>query len=923
MLLMAGGVSVSAQSLQTATEEANVDLGFGITQSQKLSTAAVSIISGEELQHTGAHRLSDALYGKLLGLTALQAGGFEGDEGKGASLNIRGWQTLSQEGILILVDGYERPIDRLTVEEVESVTVLKDAAAVAALGHEGINGAIMVRTKHGMDSEKNHIKVGYSHRFTFDPLFADMLNGEQYAHALNQARANDGLTPAFTSEQISHIAAGDDPFLNPNVDWKDQAFKNSGSENNINLSFYGGGERLRYYTLLDYSNVSGILNNTEQPTYDSQLRLSKANVRANLDYRLTPTTTMSVNVLGIFIETKRPNDVGGDDATWYVYHTPATALPFRTSTGLWGGNDTYGDGNIAAKIQDTGFQKTNQRQLWANAKLTQDLSFWVPGLRAEVGAGYDNMAIEIDQRNRGHQYGYDYIGADGTQQVAVYGNRQEQLNFNHWTTRQWRLGQAYIGLYYDTQFTGDDHFSASVIYNNKSEIRDGSSDNFQTFYRSNWIGAAHYDFQDKYIADVVLALNGSNRSYPAKWAFSPTVSLGWIFANDDAAGVLNFGKLRASFGVQHTDWVPAAGIWADVWNSSNGQFFYGQGMGSNTWGAFITAFPTTDFAQQTAWKYNLGVDMKLFRGLNFTADLFYQRRSHILQQANNLNSWVVGIQSGYDDYGVVDSYGLELGLNYSKEIAQDLHLNAGAMLTITDSEIKKYIETPAYDNLAYAGQKVNEARGLQAIGFFTSEEDIANSPTQQFSDVKVGDIKYKDINGDNLINENDIVGLGKTTGVPAVNYAFNIGLEYKGAGLSATFQGAGNFMKNLRSVDGVWNLLNNGVMNNISEEYYNHCYDVAGAAALYPRLSSQSSPNNEQASSVWYKNVNFFKLRNIELYYHLPKTLIAPAKLSDVKLFVQGQNLLSSDNIDAMDAEVLSTAYPVLKSVNIGLAVTF
>lgn len=920
VLLVAGGTGVRAQSLQNDNSEPTIDLGFGITQKEKLSTAAVSVISGEELQHTGAHRLSDALYGKLLGLTALQVGGFEGDEDKGASLNIRGWQTLSQEGILVLVDGYERPIDRLTVEEVESVTVLRDAAAVAALGHEGINGAIMVRTKHGIMSEKNNIKVSYSHRFTFDPVFADMLNGEQYANALNRARANDGLAPAFTADQISHIAKGDDPFFNPNVDWKDQAFKNSGSENNVNLAFYGGTDRLRYYTLFDYSNVRGILNNTDQPTYDAQLRLSKANIRANFDYRLTETTTMSVNVLGMFMETKRPNDVGGDDVTWYVYHTPATAFPFRTSTGLWGGNDTYGDGSIAAKIQDTGFRKTNQRQLWANAKLTQDLSFWLPGLRAEIGAGYDNMAIEVDQRYRGHQYGYDYIAADGSQQVAVYGNREEQLNFNHWTDRQWRLGQAYVGFYYDTHFMDDDNFSASVVYNNKSEIRDGQNN---TFYRSNWIGTAHYDYQNKYIADLVLALNGSNRSYPSKWAFSPTISLGWIFADDIAASVLNYGKLRASFGVQHTDWVPAAGIWADVWNNSNGQFYYGQGMGSNTWGAFITAFPTTDFSQQTAWKYNLGADFKLFQALNVTADVYYQRRSHILQSANNLNSWVVGIQSGYDDYGMVDSYGFELGVNYSKEIVQDLHLNVGAMFTMSDSKIKKYIETPAYSNLAYEGQKVNEARGLQAIGFFNSEEEIANSPIQQFSDVKVGDIKYQDINGDNLINENDVVGLGKSTGVPALNYAFNLGLEYKGAGFAATFQGAGNYMKNLREVAGVWNLLNNNVMNNISQEYYDHCYDVAGAAALYPRLSSQTNPNNEQASSLWYKNVNFFKLRSLELYYHLPKSLIAHAKLSDVKLFLQGQNLLSFDNIDAMDAEVLSTAYPVLKNINIGLSVTF
>ena len=898
-----------------------VDLGFGVEQSELLSTAAATTITAEELQQTSAISLADALYGKLLGLTALSNGGFVGDEDKAASLNVRGYQSFSEKGILILVDGYERPLDRLTVEEVESVTVLKDAAAVALYGHEAVNGAILVKTKRGHVGKTN-IKVSYEHKFTFDPEFADMVSGYDYANALNQARVNDGLTPAYTSQELDLLKSGTDPFIYPNVDWKSLAFKNMGSEDRANLSVYGGNERMQYYTMLDYTDSRGLFDGTEQNGYNSQLKYSKANIRANVDFALSSTTKVSVNVLGVFIETSRPNDVDADGATWYIYKTPASAFPLKTSTGIWGGNEAYGDGNLIAKIQDSGFRKTHQRQLWANAKLTQDLGFLLPGLSFSMEAGYDNASITHEQRFKGHQYGYEYYtGAIGNSEIgsAIFGNKEENLEFNHWVDKQWRIAQSAIGLHYKTSFMDDDNFAASVIYNSKGEVRDGQSN---TFYRANWMGSFHYDLKNKYVADLVLAANGSNRSYPAKWSFSPTLSLAYIFANnaDKEDAVLTYGKVRASGGIQHFDYSPTGGIWLSAWNNSNGQFFYGQGFG-NSWGSFITAFPSTDFAQETAYKANLGVDFRLWNALDITADAYYQRRTNILLSAGELNSWVVGIQSAYDDVGEVNSYGLELGARYAKKIGKDLFVNASAMLTWNKNEIEYCIETPAFANLTQKGNRVNEAWGLEAIGFFKDQADIDNSPLQEFSQVQPGDVKYKDQNGDGVINQNDRIALGYGTEVPELNYAFGLGLEYKGFGFNATFQGAGNYMKNLRWVDGVYGVISNN--RNISQHYLDNCWDVAGDNALYPRLTSSQVSNNEQDSDIWWKNVNFLKLRNCELYYKLPKSLVMKAGMSDAKIFVQGQNLLSFDNVDAMDAEVLSTAYPMLKSVNVGLSFVF
>ena len=212
-------------------------------------------------------------------------------------------------------------------------------------------------------------------------------------------------------------------------------------------------------------------------------------------------------------------------------------------------------------------------------------------------------------------------------------------------------------------------------------------------------------------------------------------------------------------------------------------------------------------------------------------------------------------------------------------------------------------------------------RGLVAIGFFQDQTDIENSPMQQFGQVKVGDIKYQDVNGDGVINENDYVAQDYGNTFPSLNYAFTVGAEYKGFGINATLQGAAHQVKNLRYVDGVWGALSDN--RNLSKEYYNNCFDTAGSGALYPRLSTENVANNAQNSTTWYRNISWLKMRDCEVYYKLPAKVIQPLKITAVRVFVQGQNLLSFDNIDAMDAENLNTGYPVMKGVNMGLNVTF
>lgn len=920
MLTLVAAVSSITANAQVKLNDKNAeayDLGYGVETGKYLSTASATTITGEELQQTSATSLAQALYGRLAGLTALSQGGFSGDENKGATFNIRGYHTLNDKGILILVDGYERPIDRLSVEEVESVTVLKDAAATALLGYEGINGAILVKTKRGVEG-KTHVKVNYSHKFQFDPEFADMVDGYTYANALNQARHNDGLSPAYSEQELGLFKDGSDQFFYPNVNWRDLVFKNRAEEDHAYVSVYGGTDKVKYYTNIDYTDARGAFKDTKQSEYNSQLRQSKANIRTNLDFNLTKTTLMSVNLFGVFQETKRPSDISADDATASVYRLPATAFPYKTSTGVWGGNEAYGDANPVAKIQESGFYKTHQRQLWVDAKLSQKLDFLIDGLNVFVSAGYANSAIYAENSHKAHQYGYErYNGTVGDKNnvsLNLLGNKETDLTFSNWNASQWWKAKASIGVNYNHSFFGDDHFNASLVYDNSGVSTDGRGN---TYYRQNVMGVFHYDFMNRYVVNLVLAGNGSSRTYPSKWAFSPVLSLGWVYA-DNANGVFNYGKLRASAGLQHTDYMPTYGMWLPTWDVSHGYVIIGNNYGA-TWGASLGSFPTTCFKQETSANFNFGTDFRMMDALDVSVDAFYQLRSHIMLPASYENSSVVGIQSSYNDVGEVRSYGFEIGAKYVKNITADLNLNFGANLSWARNEVVRYIGTPTYPLSDPVGHRVNEAWGLKSAGFFKEQSDINSGNRQEYSTVNPGDIKYQDLNGDNIINEFDVTSLNGATDIPELNYGFNLGVEYKGFGLNAWFQGTGNYMKYLPSA--IWGgMSDNG---NLSVDYYNNCWDVAGDNALYPRLTSQNNRNNSQASDVWYRPVRFLKMRNVEVYYKVPARVLSKLSISAAKIFAQGENLLSFDNVDAMDAEVLSTAYPMFKGVNVGVMLTF
>ena len=930
-LLTAAACGVNAQSTLTDYENGKVDLGMGVERSLLMSTAATETISGEELQKTAAVSLKDALYGRLLGLTALKGGGFVGEYGYGANMNVRGVQTTTENNLLILVDGIERSIDYITLEEVESVTVLRDAAATALYGYQGINGAILVKTKRGTSDGKHHVSVSYDHKFTFNPWVADFVDAYTYANALNKARTNDGLTSMYNAYELNAFATGLDPYYYPNVNWKDELFKNMGSEDQVNVSMAGGNDRLQYFAMLDYTDGRGLLEDADRGEYSSQLKFSKANVRANMDVLLTKTTKMQVNALGSFIETNRPNGADPAGLTWMLYQTPASAFPVMNDpngelSGIWGGNTTYGMNNPAAQVRASGFLKSHSRLFQGDVSLKQDLSFWVEGLSLSGKVGYNNFSEIYEANALGFMYGnqrytFDANGIPTGLTTYSAGDLTSNMEYNYYINQHNSSSYLAISADYVTSFREDDNFSASLIWHQKHSTTKpvGETDRYLTYNRMNVMASLHYDLKKKYIADLVLAMNGSNRSYPQKWAFSPVLSLGYIAKNDAANPILNLAKIRLSGGIQHIDYVPIQGIWLENYSGGGGDYYFGSGTGSQDWGTFIGYQPTRDFKLETAYRFNIGGDFRLFKQVDLTVDAYYNYRDNILLSGDNLYSSVMGIPAAYVNWGRVSSYGVEIGANWVKNINDDLSFNIGADFTWGRNKQLRTIENVAYDYLSAVGGRVNQAWGLEVIGFFKDEEDIANSPAQNFDVVRPGDFKYKDQNGDNVINEDDVVKMGYDTTIPEINYSLNLGFRYKNFGFNALFQGAAHYTAYMGTT-GVWVPMVDGA--NLSQEYLENCWDYS-EHPIYPRLTSETNNNNYRANSTWYKDVNFLKLRNCEIYYYLPETWMTKIKASQCRVFIKGENLMTLTNLPVMDPENIGTNYPTLMGVNIGFSLKF
>lgn len=902
-----------------------VNYGFGLQQTNAESTGAVSTVYAENIDKSSAFSIGNSLYGNVLGLTTMQSTGVVWEQMP--SMYIRGLKTLNgNNGILLVVDGLERDnnwqaLKYITPEEVESVSVLRDAAALALYGYRGVNGVVNIVTKRGK-YDTREINFSYDHAFNYMTRKPELADAYTYASALNEALTNDGKQVRYSQNELNAFKNGTSPYLYPNVNWWEEVFRDRGASDIATLSFRGGSTKMRYYTMMNLQNNRGFIKNFDtNADYSTQEKYSKANFRTNLDIDLSPKTKMQANIMGILNEFSRPG-MGSDNLISKLYQLPSAAFPIRTESGLWGGNTTWGENwNPVALTEGRAYSKGHTRGLYADMSLRQDLSSLTKGLGASVRIGYDNLASYWENHTKGYKYGMASVASwENGLPIAgeeITGGKDTEMSGDSKLDWQYRAFNFQMNVDWQRQF-GVHSLYSMLLYTYKYDNAKGINN---TFYRQNAGWYTHYGFKNRYFADFTLMASASNLLAPDhRWNVSPTVGLAWLISNEkfmQSQNVVDFLKLRASFGMLNTDNIPGNGYWNETVGGGNGYPINNNFGGDGGWheGRLASVNGTTE----KAYKYNAGVDATLFKGLTLTVDGFYERRSDIWVSSDGQNSAVLGASGSYVNAGIVDSWGTEIGANYYKKMG-NVELNLGGTFTYNRSKIIEMLEEPAaYDYTRSTGNPVGQIFGLQAIGYFVDQADIDNSLPQQFGPVKAGDIKYKDMNGDKVINSDDRVAMGYNSTCPEIYYSFSLGLEWKGLGFSAQFQGVGNYTAILSGTY-YHPLVDNTT---ISNYVYRNRWTPETPNARFPRLTTETVDNNLQTSSLWLADRSFLKLRNCEVYYKLPSSWLNRFWVKNAKVYVRGVDLLCFDSIDQLDPEAMNNSYPATRSIHVGLLVGF
>ena len=937
VLPLLAGVCLPADAQQDSTGIAFADqiieVGANKDFTRAQSTAAVSIIENKDVNKRSAKNIGNSIIGQGNGLVSLQGTGtyFE----QNPTFYVRGLQSLSTSTPLILVDGVERDISLVSPEEVDHVAILKDAAAVALYGYKGANGAICITTKRGKYNSKS-MRVTYDHLINFQTNRPKFVDGSTFANAVNEALANEGASPRYDANALAAFKSGAYPYQYPSVNWVDETFRNHGVTNKVGVEFSGGGERFRYYTMLNVLSDKGFIKNfAETDGYSTQDKYVRGNLRTNLDIDLTPTTDLKVNMLGVLSEVSRP---GSQADLWdMIYSLPSLAFPVRNEKDEWGGSSAYsGTLNPVAQSAGAAYYKLHERALFADMTLHQDLKYWTEGLSFTARFGYDTFSTLYEDHSKTFVYGNYPVSSwnNGAPVLGDYWSAGESgvMGKGAGTTSWARRLIFAAGFNYDRTFADKHYVYSQLKWDYEYQNSTGSTG--YTLYRQNlsWLG--HYGFDNRYIGELALVYSGSNRLAPGtKWNVSPTVSAAWVISNENflkGSSIVNFLKLRASFGMINADYLPGDNVWSYYENSyehnetsATGSYPFGSGFDviyANTTQGRIAAINPTN---EKAYKYNVGIDATLFGGLNVELDLYKQHRTDIWVSGAGAYSSLIGFDAPYINAGVVDSRGLELSLDYTKTIGE-LTLNIGGTFNLNKNEIKEQAEEPRlYDNLVQTGNPLNSVYGLKAIGLFKDQADIDNSPTQNFSTVRPGDIKYEDVNGDGIIDANDVTKIGYSAYAPEIFYNFHAGLEYKGIGVDLMFQGVGRYTANLNAKGMYWPLLNS---TSLSQQYYDGRWtaDNPDPNAAFPRLSTTSNANNYQTSTYWMRDRSFLKLRNVEVYYNFPKALVQKTGfMNAAKLYVRGVDLLCFDHIDEADPESYGVAAPLNKSLVLGVQLSF
>ncbi len=888
-------------------------IGYQIDNIAQTSSYSISGVNNKALEKSSFVDVGKALYGKIAGLNVYQGSGSSPDNV--SRLSIHGRTPL------VLIDGFPRDIEDITSLEIESIYVLKDAASTALYGMQGGNGVVVITTKRGANSK---LKINIDYNFGINsqfraPEFADSYT---YAQSLNNALERDGLPMRYNSNELEAFRDGTYPYEYPNINWWNQTLNKSGYTNNLKLSFNGGNNRFRYFTVIDYYRDHSMLKqNSDDKRYNTSPTDTRLSLRTNIDVDITETTYLKAGLVGKLNEINGTR-FGRNNIFNPIYKTPSAAFPVRYENGIYGGSSVYGAENPVAILKDYGHSRYIRSTLLADLTLKQELDVITEGLFADVSVSFDNIGAMSENSVKGYRYMNlnPRITDKGTLITTpqVWGKDSETLNHNQPFESLLMRSNFVAKLGYDN-LLGRNHFNAFLIYDMQSSIREGRNN---TLKNQSLIANASYTYDNRYSISGVLNYSGSAYLPDGdKFRVYPAASAAWIVSNEKFlknSNSINLLKIRASYGLSGWD----RNLWHELWRQSyisgSSNYFFGNVSGVN--GNSEGNLPVVGLTVEKLEKTTLGIDFVAFKNrLSATIEGFSERRSDILISGSNSTSGIIGIGIGNTNEGINHYKGFDISLNWNDKLG-DFGYGIGATASYLNSEIiNDNQEFQQYDYLYRKGNRVGQMYGLEAIGFFESQIDINNSPLQTFSTVSPGDIKYKDQNNDNRIDEKDIVKMFGSS-IPRFYFGFSINLSYKRFELLSDFQGLTGYTVSLLNSPLYKPLVGNG---NISTTFLNNEIPWTPenkAVATMPRLTTVDNSNNYRASSVWYRDGSFIKLRNLMIAYTLPKNV---TNFVEMKLFLQGNNLFSLDNIGFADPEQLQVAYPSVKSYWAGIKLNF
>ena len=939
--------------------EETVIVGYG-TQRKISNIGAQSSMKMEDIK-TPSASLTTTLAGRLAGVVAVQRTGEPGKDA--ADIWIRGISTPNTSSPLVLVDGVERSFNDIDPEDIESLTTLKDASATAVYGVRGANGVILIKTKPGKVG-KPTVSADYYESFTRFTKMVDLADGITYMNAANEAMRNDGIATKYTEDQIRNTIAGKDPYLYPNVDWLKEIFNDWGHNRRVNVNVRGGSEKVAYYASVSYFNETGMtVTDKNINTYDSKMKYSRYNFTTNLNIDVTPTTKVEIGAQGYLGEGNYPAISSADlyNAAMSISPVEYPKMFFVNGEAFVPGTSTNNNfNNPYSQATRRGYDNLTKNQIYSNLRVTQDLDMLTKGLKLTAMYAFDVYnEIHVHQDRAESTYNfldtsvpYDMNGQPILQRIYEGSN---VLSYKQETSGN-KKTYLEASLNYDRTFNDDHRVSALFLFNQQSKLLypKGTLEDAIPYRMMGIAGRATYSWKDRYFAEFNIGYNGAENFSPKhRFGTFPAFGVGWVVSNEKfwqpLSKAVSFLKIRYTDGkVGNSEVSDRRFMYLDQMKE-NGDYGYKFGPNGTKWSGYETVNMAVDLIWEESRKQDLGIDLKLFNDdLSIVFDLFKERRENILLKREHSIPSFLGYNTSapYGNIGIIENKGFDGTIAYNKRINKDWVIALRGNVTFNkDKWIQGELPEQKYEWMNQYGHNINGVKGYVAEGLFTQTEidDMARWESlsdankaitpkpfaSQFGTVKAGDIKYKDLNNDGQIDAYDQTYISRGD-VPTTVYGFGFTVGWKDLSVGMMFQGVAGAERVLNGSS--VNPFNGGggsgnLYSNIGDRWTEENPDQN---AFYPRLSygseTTSNINNFQKSTWWVRNMNFLRLKTLQISYNLPKPWVNKVHLKNAAVYVMGTNLFTLSRFKLWDPELNTdngASYPNTTSYSVGINFTF